>query len=158
MKVFISHKKEDSTIAQEIVLAFRGQNVDAYLDVLDSTLECDGKELTDHIKANLNKCTDIIVVMSKNTCYSQWVPFEVGMSAQKDMPTATFLVDNVKLPDYLEYWPTLRSLGDIAKYVSTSEDARLRYIAKSLYEHTEYAESQTRTELFYELLKRKLNS
>ena len=28
--------------------------------------------------------------MSNITRFSQWVPFEVGMAAQKDMPTATF--------------------------------------------------------------------
>lgn len=51
--------------------------------------------------------------MSDSTRYSQWVPFEVGMSAQNDMPTATFLQENVALPDFLEYWPRLKQPSDI---------------------------------------------
>ena len=47
--------------------------------MLDSGIVCNGKALTEHIKYNLNNCTDIIVVMSENTRYSQWVPFEVGI-------------------------------------------------------------------------------
>lgn len=42
----------------------------------------DGKALTEHIKENLNSCTDVIVVMSELTKKSWWVPFEIGMSAQ----------------------------------------------------------------------------
>ena len=62
-----------------------------YLDILDSKVTDSGKELTEHIKKNLNDCTDIIVVISEATRYSQWVPFEVGMSAQKDMPNGNVL-------------------------------------------------------------------
>lgn len=65
-------------------------NVPYCLDILDFTITGSGKELTDHIKQSLNACTDIIVVMSEATRYSQWVPFEVEMTAQNDMQTATF--------------------------------------------------------------------
>ena len=78
--------------------------VSYYLDLLDSTITKNGKDLTEHIKNNLNKCTDIIVVMSEATLHSQWVPFEVGMSAQKDMPTATYLERSVPLPEFLQYF------------------------------------------------------
>lgn len=90
IKVFISHKKEDSFVASRIAHELDVLNIPYYLDVLDSSVTKSGKELTDHIKRNLNNCTDIIVIMSDATQYSQWVPFEVGMSAQNDMPTATF--------------------------------------------------------------------
>ena len=101
MKVFISHKKEDAALALQIKNAFNANGVLAYLDLLDSNMANEGKALTDHIKENLNKCTDIIVIMSENTKYSWWVPFEIGMSAQTDMPTASFLAENVALPSYL---------------------------------------------------------
>ena len=91
IKIFISHKQEDSYTANKIANELKAMNIPYYLDVLDFSTTGSGKELTDHIKQNLNDCTDIIVVMSEHTRYSQWVPFEVGMSAQNDMPTATFL-------------------------------------------------------------------
>lgn len=105
MKFFISHKQEDSFIASKIHLLLRLKDIDAYIDLLDSSITEDGKKLTDHIKANLNDCTDIIVIMSENTHYSQWVPFEIGIATQIELPIATFLSANVTLPGFLDYWP-----------------------------------------------------
>jgi len=102
MKVFISHKSTDSTSANQVQQAFRNLGVDAYLDLLDN-FAGEGEKLTAHIKEQLNKCSDIIVVMSETTKASWWVPFEIGMSAQIEMPTATYLVSDVELPDYLSY-------------------------------------------------------
>ena len=110
MKVFISHKDADSLQALLIKRAFENEGISAYLDVLDSSINGGGKALTEHIKDQLNQCTDIIVLMSEATKYSWWVPFEIGMSAQIDMPTATYLKDNVVLPSYLSYWPRLKTI------------------------------------------------
>lgn len=117
MKVFISHKSTDAQIANQVQQAFSNLGVNAYLDLLDS-FTGDGAKLTAHIKEQLNNCSDIIVVMSTATITSWWVPFEIGMSAQLDMPTATFLTSPVTLPDYLSYWPKLTKINDISKYVS----------------------------------------
>jgi hypothetical protein len=117
LKIFISHKNNDSTVAIKIQQAFKEFGVDGYLDSLDA-FSGDGEKLTAHIKEQLNKCSDIIVVMSETTKSSWWVPFEIGMSAQVDMPTATFLTSSVSLPDYLAYWPRLKTVNDISKYVA----------------------------------------
>lgn len=117
MKIFISHKQEDSVIAARLDEEFKSYNIDTYLDLIDDTISKDGKALTEHIKASLNSCTDIIVVMSEKNRFSQWVPFEVGMSAQKDMPTVTFMVDDVELPEFLDYWPRLTHFSDVGKYL-----------------------------------------
>lgn len=121
MKVFISHKQEDSEIATTVLRQFQTLKVACYLDLLDNSISGSGKMLTEHIKTKLNDCTDIIVVMSRNTRQSQWVPFEVGMAAQNDMPTATYLYGNVDLPDFLDYWPRLSQPEDIKKYVETKQ-------------------------------------
>ncbi len=152
MYVFISHKKEDGATAHEIYDEFRRLGVNSYLDLLDSNLT-GGKELTEHIKEQLNKCTDIIVVMSEQTKKSWWVPFEIGMSAQVDMPTASFLKSNVELPDYLLYWPRLKYISDIDTYVRTRKEIGW----KMLNEHFDQRSNKAfETSLFYNELKRKL--
>lgn len=151
MKIFISHKLQDSATANLIAKELKEIKVDYYLDVLDNSITENGKELTNHIRANLNKCTDIIVVMSNITKFSQWVPFEVGMAAQKDMPTATFLKEDVSLPDYLQYWPRLKKSTDIREYVSARNDVEREYSA--IYE---FASQQRKTEHFYDVLKQRL--
>lgn len=125
-----------------------------YLDILDYSVTRSGKELTDHIKKNLNDCTDIIVVMSESTRYSQWVPFEVGMSAQIDMPTATFLQENVSLPDFLVYWPRLKQPSDIRKYIAARYEVQREYASKYLFKSAEMRMSQTAR--FYDVLKQRL--
>ena len=154
MKIFISHKQEDSYEASRIANELKMLHVSYYLDLMDYRITNSGKELTDHIKANLNDCTDIIVVISQNTKYSQWVPFEVGMSAQVDMPTATFLQENIDLPDFLEYWPRLKHPSDIQKYVEARNEVKREYFSKSLLESAEMRASQTAK--FYEVLKQRL--
>ena len=154
IKVFISHKQEDSYSANKIANELKAINVPYYLDILDHSVTRSGKELTDHIKRNLNDCTDIIVVMSESTRYSQWVPFEVGMSAQNDMPTATFLQENVSLPDFLVYWPRLKQPSDIRKYIEARIEVQHEYASKYLLETLESRKSQTAR--FYDVLKQKL--
>lgn len=155
MKIFISHKQEDALAANQIASELRAIHVDYYLDLLDPSVTQSGRELTNHIRNNLNNCTDIIVVMSEITRYSQWVPFEVGMAAQIDMPTATFLKDYVSLPDFLQYWPRLKKPADIQKYVSVRNDVDQEYRAyRSIYETATY--QKRKTERFYDVLKQRL--
>ena len=149
IKIFISHKKEDSYSANRIASELQSMNVPYYLDILDSSITGSGKELTEHIKKNLNNCTDI---MSETTRYSQWVPFEVGMSAQNDMPTATFLQENVSLPDFLSYWPRLKQPSDIRKYIEARTDVQKEY--RAIYESAEKRRSETAR--FYDVLKQRL--
>lgn len=155
MKVFISHKQEDAFTANQIANELNSIHIDYYLDVLDPLVTKSGKMLTEHIRKNINTCTDIIVVMSDITRYSQWVPFEVGMAAQIDLPTATFLKDSVLLPDFLQYWPRLKKPADIRKYVSVRESVDQEYRRyRSVFENSTYQKSKT--ERFYELLKQQL--
>lgn len=154
IKVFISHKKEDSYIASRIANELNAMEIPYYLDLLDFTVTRNGKELTDHIKRNLNNCTDIIVIMSAATRYSQWVPFEVGMSTQNDMPTATFLQENVSLPEFLDYWPRLKQPSDIRKYIAVRKSVQKEFSTRFNFDMAESQRSQT--ERFYDVLKRQL--
>lgn len=151
MRIFISHKLEDAATANLIAKELREIKVECYLDLLDNSITENGKALTDHIRANLNDCTDIIVVMSSITRFSQWVPFEVGMAAQKDMPTATFLKEDVSLPDFLQYWSRLKRYTDIKKYVLARNDVDREY--RFIYESVS---QQRKTEHFYDVLKQRL--
>lgn len=150
MKVFISHKQEDEIQAKYICNELLKLNVEAYLDLLEGDLLLDGEELTNHIKNRLNSCTDILVVMSERTKESWWVPFEIGMASQKDFPIVSYLINDVKLPEYLEYWPTLRRTDDLHKYIKVKEMVlNESYSANKGFFNTNYSE----TKEFYKKLK-----
>lgn len=155
MKVFISHKNVDSLQALMLKTAFEQNGVPSYLDVLDTSISGGGKELTDHIRENLNTCTDIIVVMSEATKESWWVPFEIGMSAQVNMPTASYLKSDVTLPSYLSYWPRLKTTSDVNKYVAVRRRTMQRM--NDQYGYTDFSDrKEIETRIFYEALKREL--
>ena len=156
MKVFISHKKEDEERALTVKSVLDKKGVPSYLDLLDSSVVADGKALTDHIKSNLNSCTDVIVVMTESTQTSWWVPFEIGMSAQKDMPTASFLEPNVNLPDYLDYWPRLKNTDDIATYVDVRKSFENKLLENRGVFNNMFIQTKIDTNAFYKELKRKL--
>ena len=70
-------------VALKVCNALKAAGVDAYLDVLDNSIEKDGERLTKHIREKLRECTEIIVVLSSRTKLSWWVPFEIGMAAER---------------------------------------------------------------------------
>ena len=156
MKVFISHKDSDRTTALEVLNVLTSNRVEAYLDVLDNSVVQKGELLTKHIKSKLNECTDILVVMSEKTKSSWWVPFEIGMAAQKDLPTVSYLQSGVALPEYLSYWPRLKSNSDIVKYINTRLRVKRQIMAERLDQSTIYASRLSETQRFYDELKRQL--
>lgn len=46
MKIFISHKQEDSDTANRLASELRSLGIPYYLDILDSTVTTSGKALT----------------------------------------------------------------------------------------------------------------
>ena len=90
MKVFISHQQMDTDLANTIYELLKAKGVEAYLDVMDNLHSNDSKYLTNHLKQIVNKSTDILVVMTEHTKNSWWVPFEIGMAANKDLRIVTY--------------------------------------------------------------------
>ncbi|WP_252218887.1 MULTISPECIES: toll/interleukin-1 receptor domain-containing protein [unclassified Clostridium] len=154
MTIFISHKNEDSNIASIICNKLNDLGVCAYLDLLEGDLTFDGEKLTNHIKGRLNSCTDLLVVMSKETQKSWWVPFEIGMASQLDFPIVSYLTDKVSLPEYLSYWPALKELADLPKYISAKNSILNENTTyKKSYNSEKYTSKHSQTDAFYKKLK-----
>lgn len=159
MKIFISHKKEDEETALAVQKALIDAEVDAYLDVLDNITAYDGEKLTKHIRKKLRECTDVIVILSSNTKKSWWVPFEIGMATEKDMPIANYLISHEVLPEYLEYWPRLKSRQDVLKYVEVRNKVERQVLLEKSYSNSYYQRidgGMSETQRFYAELKKYL--
>ena len=160
MKVFISHQQRDSMLAKTICDELKKRGEDAYLDILDDLHNItDSEHLTEHLKRILSQSTDILVVMTENTYKSWWVPFEIGMAAQKDLRTVTYLQADVALPEYLDYWPRLKKIADIQEYIKAhhhrlTEENRKKSIGM---ESSNFSNYEYTTEDFYNTLKGYLN-
>lgn len=150
MKVFISHKQEDYLAAVEVLTILKGYYVEAYLDLLDNEKTLKGEALTNHVRKRLNDCTDLLVIMSEKTKNSWWVPFEIGMAAQKDFPVVNYLKAPIKLPDYLNYWPRLKNQADLAKYIEIKKNVKQKILLEKSSGRTAH---ESETARFYRELK-----
>lgn len=115
-KVFISHKGTDSYLAGAVALRVQKNGLSTYLDVIDDALIKDGPDLSDHIRARMSECDKLIAVVSDATKHSWWVPWEIGVGAERDFRMASYSEKNVGLPSFLRKWLELHSATDIDLY------------------------------------------
>lgn len=124
LKVFVSHKKEDSDSATLVAARLRSNGLEVYLDVIDNALKKDGEDLADYIRTQMSDCNQLMAVVSYSTKGSWWVPWEIGVATEKSFLISTYAVDNTTLPDYLEKWPYLKSMSDIDTYAKHVKSAK----------------------------------
>lgn len=125
MRIFISHKDVDREMAVRIHNYLLTKGISSYLDVLDDNLESNSERLTKHLKSEMRQCSHLLTVLSEATKRSWWVPFEIGLASQKDSPIVNFLIEGIELPGYLDFWPRLRKIGDLDKYINALEKPKV---------------------------------
>lgn len=124
IKVFLSHKKEDEAISIQIATYLRANGLDVYLDTIDDNLYRDGPDLADYIRAQLDTCTQLLAVISRQTAASWWVPWEIGVASEKERFLASFVAGDATVPEYLQKWPYLRNQRDLDVYIQESKSAQ----------------------------------
>jgi hypothetical protein len=123
-KVFISHQKKDKKEAKEIADYLKTVGIEVYFDEYDRELQIatetdNPKVVVSAIKKGINNSTHMLCLISKNTLFSKWVPFEVGYGYDKtDLATVTLKgIRNSELPDYIKTAPIIRDIYDLNKFV-----------------------------------------
>jgi hypothetical protein len=130
IKVFISHQQSDSARATLIAKRLRSlHQIESYLDVIDPAIAKSGEALTEYVRLQLGRCTQLLAVVSAATKASWWVPWEIGVATEKDFPLATFGGDTT-LPEYLHKWPVLKSDRDLDSYAAASKAAERQFASK----------------------------
>lgn len=152
IKVFISHQKADTPLAERIAHRLRlYHSIDSYLDVIDPYLGR-GEDLADHIRAEMGRCTQLLAVVSEATKASQWVPWEIGVATEKDYPLATYSGGGALPPEFLRKWPYLRTEAELDEYARISKSARNTYVANKGYLGESVAHGRS-TKTFYRELR-----
>lgn len=113
VKIFISHKKEDSEKAKNVAKYIKeNYSFNTYVDVLDDGINS-GINITERIVNKLRSSTHLLVLFSEHTIKSMWVPFELGVSYERQQGIGVLVwpegVDiNYELPEYLDEFPKLQ--------------------------------------------------
>lgn len=149
MKVFISHQRKNSRSALGVAARLKiNHGIESYLDVIDPDVGSTGEALADHVKAELGKCTQLLAVVSEATRTSWWVPWEIGIAAEKEFPLATFAAGGISIPEYLRKWPYLRSDTDLDRYAEASKSAARDLATKRSYLSESVARERSTKEFF----------
>lgn len=131
MKVFISHHSSDAAVASRISDRLRNVHlIDTYLDVIDPMIGRRGEELAEYLRRVMAGCTNLMAVVSPSTKSSQWVPWEIGVASEREMPLAAYTSDVYTVPEFLAAWPRLVSLIDVDSYAQAAKQADQTVIRK----------------------------
>lgn len=156
MKVFISHQNRDKDAAERVARRLKIiHSIESYLDVIDPYIDGPIELLGDHIRNEMGKCTQLIAVISPATALSQWVPWEVGVATEKDLPLATYS-DGTPPPEFLKKWPYLRGDRDLDEYANVSKSADRSFRANTQTLSATVARANS-TRTFYKDLRAALN-
>ena len=133
--VFISHQKKDTKECFKIARFLKSTGIDVYFDEYDSDLKIavqdnDPKKVVDAIKKGIKNSTHMLCVVSPNTLYSKWVPFEVGYGYDSTQVMVLTLkgITSDDLPHYVRAVQLIRDIYDINKFV---ENNKGKYILES---------------------------
>lgn len=123
--IFISHHKSDLEYCKKIAQYIMNANIDVYLDEYDYDLKEQVQRdnptgVVRCIKNGINKSTHMLCVISKDTIYSKWVPWEIGYGYDKTNIGALTLkgISDYSLPDYLKTVTLIRGTKSLNQYIS----------------------------------------
>lgn len=136
--IFISHQQKDKNEAKEIADYFINAGVDVYFDAYDTDLKnshqiSDAKAVTDSIRKGINNSSHMLVLVSPNTLYSTWVPFEIGYGYDKtDLYTLCLKgIPKGGLPEYLKAGKIIRDIWDINYFISNISNQNQEFLFES---------------------------
>jgi len=133
IRVFVSHKREDSEVAGRLARQIDGHlNCKAYLDLLDGQLAMNGDDLGEYFRRVISDCSHLMAVISERTAASWWAPFPIRIVTEQQYPLSTFTSPSASLPDYLRKWPYLLSVADVEKYLQIAVNVGNSVLRKSI--------------------------
>lgn len=123
--VFISHQKADATICKHIADYLIKAGIDVYFDEYDKDLKIwrqqnNPANVVYSIKKGIQQSSHMLCVISPNTLYSKWVPWEVGYGYDITQLSALTLkgIKEENLPDYLKTVTLIRGTRTLNDYIS----------------------------------------
>lgn len=118
--VFLSHQQSDKAVCREIANYLMEANIDVYFDEDDEDLKVhrqtnNPKGVVDSIRKGINNSSHMLVIVSRNTMLSRWVPFEIGYGYDKTELGVLCLkgIPKGELPEYVRIAKIVRDIYDL---------------------------------------------
>ena len=109
--VFLSHSSKDKNILPSVINFLSRYGVNVYIDKADEELpQITSPETGEILKNRIQEARKFIVLISENSRYSKWIPWELGIADEKKKISKITLlptVQGISLPN----WPQQEYLG-----------------------------------------------
>jgi hypothetical protein len=123
--IFLSHQQKDKEVCRKIADYVLAADIDVYFDEDDEDLKVyrqtnRPQRVVDSIRKGISNSSHMLVVVSPNTIYSSWVPWEIGYgydSTQLSVLTLKGIKDE-SLPDYLKTTAVVRGTKSLNEYLA----------------------------------------
>jgi len=123
--IFLSHQQKDKEVCRKIADYLMAADIDVYFDEDDEDLKVYRQTnrpqgVVDSIRMGINNSSHMLVVVSPNTIYSSWVPWEIGYgydNTQLGVLTLKGIKDE-SLPDYLKTSQVVRGTKSLNEYLA----------------------------------------
>lgn len=146
--IFISHQQKDKDAARKIADYLQNAGIDVYFDEYDKDLKLHNqsgnpKAVTQAICNGVNNSSHMLVLVSPNTLYSTWVPFEIGYGFDKTELSVLCLkgIQKGSLPEYVRTAKIIRDIYDLNLMISlmTGSSKERLIESKMLSDHNSYS-------------------
>ncbi len=123
--VFLSHQQKDKDVCRKIADYLLNADIDVYFDEDDDDLKIYRQQnrpqgVVDSIKKGITNSSHMLVVVSPNTIYSKWVPWEVGYGYDSTNLGVLTLkgIKEEDLSDYLKTTLIIRGTKSLNTYLA----------------------------------------
>lgn len=119
--VFISHQRNDKTVAKAIADYILKAGVDVYFDEYDTSIDINNpKSVVKAIQNGIRRSTHMLCLLSNNAMQSKWMPWEIGYGYDRtDLVGLTVKeISESTLPEYLQIIPILRGTKSLNEFLS----------------------------------------
>ncbi len=125
-EVFLSYKRADQATALILAKGLDQKGRRVFIDVHDDTLAPGQEDLDDALLTAISKSDTMVVIVSDETQWSWWVPWEIGVSTPFRKPKAMYKPQTDKpLPTYLKKLRRLRNSSEANLLVFAHSKLRL---------------------------------
>ena len=144
--VFLSHQQKDGEVCKKIADYLIAADIDVYFDENDDDLKIYRQQnnplgIVNSIRKGINSSSHMLVIISPNTIYSSWVPWEIGYGYDKtDIGVLTLKgIKNEDIPDYLKTTAILRGTATLNSYLAriTGKSEPIMEVANRIKKHTQ---------------------
>lgn len=123
--IFLSHQQKDKDVCRKIAEYLMAADIDVYFDEDDEDLKIyrqsnSPQGVVDSIRKGINNSSHMLVVVSPNTIYSSWVPWEIGYGYEITKLGVLTLkgIKDESLPDYLKTSIVVRGTKSLNEYIA----------------------------------------